>query len=170
MITIAESKITDTPLLTNCVRQVAKEKKFLASASGFSTKQTARFIKSIIESQGIQLICRDGDLIIGWCDIMPGPFIELKHCGHLGMGILKVYRFQGLGKKLLNRIINQAFNKDFERIELEVFDSNTAAIALYEKFGFKKEGHKRKARKLDGNYDDILIYALLKEEWPNKKY
>jgi RimJ/RimL family protein N-acetyltransferase len=37
-----------------------------------------------------------------------------------------------------------------ERIELEVFASNTGANRLYEKAGFVVEGVKKKRRKLDG--------------------
>ena len=46
-------------------------------------------------------------------------------------------------------------------IELEVFASNTAAIALYRALGFVTEGTKRRARKLDGEYDDNVVMALL---------
>ena len=47
-----------------------------------------------------------------------------------------------------------------ERIELEVFVSNAAAIKLYEKAGFVVEGVKKKGRKLDGEYDDLVEMAL----------
>ena len=57
-----------------------------------------------------------------------------------------------------------AFNTGLERIELEVFASNTVAKKLCEKFGFHEEGRKRKARKLDGVYDDIVLFGLLREE------
>jgi RimJ/RimL family protein N-acetyltransferase len=48
-----------------------------------------------------------------------------------------------------------------ERIELEVLASNTAAIRLYEKVGFVHEGVKRRARHLDGAWDDNVMMALL---------
>jgi RimJ/RimL family protein N-acetyltransferase len=47
-----------------------------------------------------------------------------------------------------------------ERVELEVYASNIPAIKLYEKRGFSHEGVKRKARKLDGVFDDVLMMAL----------
>jgi RimJ/RimL family protein N-acetyltransferase len=47
-----------------------------------------------------------------------------------------------------------------ERIELGVFASNIPAIKLYEKAGFVVEGVKKKARKLDGVYDDMIQMAL----------
>ena len=55
------------------------------------------------------------------------------------------------------------FPADLTRIELEVYASNSAAIALYRRFGFSEEGLKRRARFLDGQYQDILLMALLRE-------
>lgn len=48
-----------------------------------------------------------------------------------------------------------------ERAELEVFASNRPAIALYEAAGFVHEGVKRRARKLEGVYDDIVLMAIM---------
>jgi len=48
------------------------------------------------------------------------------------------------------------------RIELEVFASNVAAIRLYEKLGFRREGLKRRFRILDGFYGDNIMMALLR--------
>ena len=49
-------------------------------------------------------------------------------------------------------------------MELDVYASNTPAIHLYEKFEFQVEGRKREARKLDGNYDDLIVMAILFDE------
>jgi len=49
--------------------------------------------------------------------------------------ILKEYQGKGLGKSLLEFSLN-SLNKDV--FELEVRTSNTNAIKLYEKFGFKR--------------------------------
>jgi RimJ/RimL family protein N-acetyltransferase len=49
-------------------------------------------------------------------------------------------------------------------VELSVFASNLTAIRLYEKFKFEVEGRKKKARKLDGSYDDIIVMALIFEQ------
>jgi ribosomal protein S18 acetylase RimI-like enzyme len=68
---------------------------------------------------------------------------------------------EGLGRQLAVHAIRAARQKGIERIELEVFASNTAAIALYRALGFVTEGTKRRARKLDGEYDDNVVMALL---------
>jgi RimJ/RimL family protein N-acetyltransferase len=60
----------------------------------------------------------------------------------------------------MERTVEKAKVKGIERVELEVYASNIPAISLYEKSGFVREGVKRKARKLDGGYDDIVVMAL----------
>jgi hypothetical protein len=39
------------------------------------------------------------------------------------------------------------------------------AVEFYRRIGFQQEGVKRKARKLFGKYDDILVLCMLKNEW-----
>ncbi len=88
---------------------------------------------------------------------------------------LPEYRGLGLGGKVLGQIIDYAFNKmNLHRLEAEIYEYNTAAQKLFERFGFKKEGTLREARYTDGKYYDILRYGLLRSEWkirrsPSKK-
>ena len=53
-----------------------------------------------------------------------------------------------------------AREKGLERVELEVFASNGPAIRLYESLGFVVGGIKRRGRKLDGAYGDVLEMTL----------
>jgi RimJ/RimL family protein N-acetyltransferase len=62
--------------------------------------------------------------------------------------------------------IEAARRLGMERIELEVFASNTRAIALYERVGFVREGLKRRVRKIDGRYDDDVLMAVVFDEEP----
>jgi RimJ/RimL family protein N-acetyltransferase len=47
-----------------------------------------------------------------------------------------------------------------EKVELEVYTDNQAAIRLYKELGFLEEGLRRRARRLDGRYQDIELMAL----------
>ena len=61
---------------------------------------------------------------------------------------------------MLDTTIKAAKAFGLEKVELEVYTSNTPAIKLYEKFGFVCEGIKKKARKLDREYYDVMIMSL----------
>jgi len=82
----------------------------------------------------------------------------------LGIGLLREYRGLGLGSKLLNKTLITAIERGLERVELDVYASNHNAINLYKNFNFKVEGQKRRARKLNGVYDDIIMMAIVFDE------
>jgi RimJ/RimL family protein N-acetyltransferase len=74
-------------------------------------------------------------------------------------------RGKGYGKEALNLLLEYGFNElDFYRIQLNVLEFNHAAIALYEKAGFKKEGIFREFVLRDGKRYDLYLYGLLKNE------
>jgi len=140
------------------VDAVAKERRFLGSTEGFPLESTFAFIQSVIENNQAQYFVIEQNQVIGWCDIIPKSYEGLRHVGILGMGILPAYRGKGLGKLLLQKTIEHARTiNHLEKVELDVFESNKAAIALYTKMGFTVEGRRQNSRKLDGVYDTILL-------------
>jgi ribosomal-protein-alanine N-acetyltransferase len=78
------------------------------------------------------------------------------------------YWKNGYAKEALEAILKFSFDKlKLRRVEARRFEDNFRSKKLLEKFGFKKEGIKRKAAKskADGKIKDEIIYSLLKEEW-----
>ena len=70
---------------------------------------------------------------------------------------------RGIGRRLLDRAIHVGFQYlDLQRIELEVYVDNPAAIHLYEKAGFVHEGTKRRNAIREGVHVDGHMMALLK--------
>lgn len=143
-----------------CLDSVARERKYLGFVQAPPMASLEKFVLANIENDVAQFVALRGDEVLGWCDIVPKKGEGFTHCGTLGMGVQKNHRRRGIGTRLLERTIEEAKVRGVERVELEVFASNTPAIKLYEKWGFIREGVKKKARKLDGVYDDILVMAL----------
>jgi len=139
------------------VDTVARERKYLGSPTGFPIDSTIEFVKFIVSQNFSQYFAIENGEVIGWCDILPKSYEGLTHVGVLGMGVLKAYRGKGLGKQLLEKAIEHAKQNGIEKVELDVFETNTRAIALYEKMGFTMEGKRVKGRKLDGMYDNIVL-------------
>ena len=75
-------------------------------------------------------------------------------------------RGNGIGTIASTLIVDYAFNGlDLRKVSLEVIDTNSSAIDIYEKIGFKLEGVKRKDYFVDGAYVDVRIYSILREEF-----
>lgn len=158
----------DVPALNELVTAVARERAYLGSTDGFGLEQTRGYLAHLRQTGGIALVAVDGDRVVGWIDIARGPFEGLTHYGRLGMGLAAEVRGRGFGRLLLARALDEAFGQGLDRVELEVFASNTRAVALYRRTGFVEEGCRRCARKLDGMCDDILMFGLLREEWQGR--
>ena len=78
----------------------------------------------------------------------------------------KVDQGRGIGSFALSEMLSHAFkNLNLQRVELTVLAENTRAQHVYEKFGFVCEGKKRKAKFKNGQFVDMLQYALLREEY-----
>jgi RimJ/RimL family protein N-acetyltransferase len=146
------------------VDAVARERRYIGFVEGPSLVSTREFVRSILGGAGVQLLAvNPNDVVVGWCDIVRNPHEGFRHVGRLGMGLLPDYRGRGLGRQLVAGAVRAARQAGIERVELEVFASNERAIALYRTLGFATEGIKRRARKLDGQYEDHVFMALLGE-------
>jgi putative acetyltransferase len=85
------------------------------------------------------------------------------HVGAIGMGVHDAYAGRGVGSALMAAVIDLADRwLNLKRLELEVWADNVPAIALYEKFGFEREGLLRAEGFRDGAYADSLAMARLR--------
>lgn len=86
-----------------------------------------------------------------------------QHVAMLGMGVRDAWQGRGVGSALMAALIDSADNwLDLRRLELMVYSDNARAIALYERFGFAREGLLRAYAYRAGSYADSLIMARLR--------
>jgi len=157
-IAIAPMRIELLQSYNSCVGSVAREKKYLRFTDTPPLDGSRQFVESILERHfpmWVALI--PGPTVIGWCDIGPSPFEAEVHVGTLGIGVHADYRGQGIGRLLMERALRQARTCRIERVGLDVYSSNTRAIELYKSLDFEEEGIRRRARKVDGIYEDIIL-------------
>jgi ribosomal protein S18 acetylase RimI-like enzyme len=163
-VTIRQISQDDIERLHACLDRVARERKYLGFTQAAPIEETRRSLMEDMERGVIRLIALDDLNVLGWCHIKPDRWEGFTHAGWLGMGVLKEYRHRGIGSALLHQALAEARNRGLERVELSVFASNVTAIHLYEKFKFEIEGRKKRARKIDGRYDDIIVMGLIFEQ------
>jgi putative acetyltransferase len=85
------------------------------------------------------------------------------HAGSLGMAVHDAYAGRGVGTALMAAIVDLADNwLQIKRLELGVYADNAHAIALYERFGFEREGLQRAYSWRAGAFADSLIMARLR--------
>lgn len=78
----------------------------------------------------------------------------------------EICRGKGIGQEMMRKVLEVGFRDlNLHRIELNVFDFNTAAIKCYEKAGFIREGLHRDVRRIGNEYWSLYRMSMLKDEW-----
>jgi ribosomal protein S18 acetylase RimI-like enzyme len=157
---IRTARESDTKSACDAVNAVAAEKWYLATVDGFSLEETRAFLKRVVDGSLPRVIAVVEDEVVGFCDILPNTAKGFTHVGRLGMGVRSEWRRQGVGHRMLDACLSLARNAGIEKVELEVFSDNVAAVRLYDSFGFRQEGLKVRGRKLEDRYQDVVLMAL----------
>ncbi|MCX6646270.1 MAG: GNAT family N-acetyltransferase [bacterium] len=98
------------------------------------------------------------DEIVGFLTLEPTRRRKVKHVVELGMSVRVDWRARGVGRKLVEYAIEWAGqNGRIEKITLNVFSENKAALSLYESAGFIIEGRLLNQIKVEGRYQDLIL-------------
>lgn len=107
----------------------------------------------------------DGDKLIGISGFFGDTRQRVLHRAKVTQVYLDpAYRGQGLAKRLLVHLIEEAFKiESLESLQLEAVDSNKTAVGLYMSLGFVSYGlFENYFKKLDGTYLDQQFMVLVK--------
>jgi RimJ/RimL family protein N-acetyltransferase len=103
--------------------------------------------------------------LIGWTEIEGILWTQRNAWLSIAIGD-PTQRGKGFGTEAVSLLLDYAFNElNLHRIQLTVFAYNQAAIHMYEKLGFTREGSYREFVERDGQRYDMLLYGMLAREW-----
>ena len=107
--------------------------------------------------------CVEGE-VVGNLGIETSPNRpRIRHAGGIGMAVRDDWQGRGVGTELMRAALDLADNwLNLSRLELTVYTDNAAGIALYEKFGFEREGTHRRYAFRDGGYVDAYSMARIR--------
>lgn len=109
------------------------------------------------------LIEKSSNLVIGSCGFH--NWFKDHNRAELGYEVFAKFRNQGYMNEALATILKFGFNQmDLNRIEALVSPTNIASIKVVEKKGFIKEGIIRQHYKVGNEYDDSIMYSLLRDD------
>ena len=97
--------------------------------------------------------------IIGRLSVARDAHPASHHVADLGLMVAAAHRRQGVGRAFLERAVEWARTAGVRKLELHVLPHNEAAIALYEVFGFTREGYRRGHFRRGSRYEDAILMA-----------
>ncbi|MBR3307739.1 MAG: ribosomal protein S18-alanine N-acetyltransferase [Lachnospiraceae bacterium] len=131
-----------------------------ASAAALEAENFSRpwsredFDKAAADERYLYYVAENNGSITG----QAGLLISFDEAELLNVSVSRLSRRCGVAEKLLIKLFEAGRERGVERIFLEVRASNEAAIGLYEKLGFKREGVRKNFYRDPA--EDALIYSL----------
>lgn len=157
MITIRQAVLTDAADVAAIYNQGIADR-------GATFETTPRTVTDLVERLADQarypvLIAAGADgRMLGWASL--GSY-RAREC-YTGIAEFSIYldrdaRGQGVGKQLLDALVELAAARGFWKLVSRIFPSNAASRALCRACGFREVGVYEKHAQLDGRWLDVVI-------------
>lgn len=113
------------------------------------------FIPEVEDKNAHYIVGTRGDEVICY-----GGFHKVLDEAHItNIAVKDTNRGKGIGRLLLGQLIDDARRNDINYMTLEVKDGNMAAIKLYQSYGFKVAGVRKKY--YNNQYDALIMWLSI---------
>jgi RimJ/RimL family protein N-acetyltransferase len=120
-----------------------------------------RYLRTIRRSgDAAVFVAETDDEIVGRLSIARDSHPASRHVADLGLMVAAKHRRRGVGTALLDAAVAWARQSGVRKLELHVFPHNEAAISLYEKYGFRREGYRHAHYQREDGYVDAILMAF----------
>lgn len=159
-VVLRNAELTDAADLIRYLKATTAETPYLIRESEEITLtegQERNYIQSKLDDERELLLLGFADgRHVGNCSLnRAGGFRRYRHRCEVGIALYQAYCGRGIGRIMLETVLEEAKKLGYEQAELEVIADNERAIALYEKLGFRKYGtFPNNLKYQDGSYAD----------------
>jgi len=160
--TIRRATPADAAELVALARAVGAEpERWLITASDWrGVSEERRYLRSIRRSpHAAVFVAEASERIVARLSVARDPHPASAHVADLGLMVARSHRGRGIGRALLEQTADWARRVGVSKLELHVFPHNEPAIALYESFGFEREGYRRGHYRRAGELVDAVLMA-----------
>jgi RimJ/RimL family protein N-acetyltransferase len=149
----------DLEAVLDLTEQVASEGRWIATEAPIDrAKRKAAALEGFDRDDVASFVADASGAIVGHAGIHGTGAVPPS----FGMMVASEWRGRGIGTELLVACIDWARSTGAHKVQLEVWPHNAAAIALYEKHGFVREGYLvRHYRRKNGELWDSITMGLL---------
>lgn len=167
MIRIRRAVPGDAQALVALAEEVGSEEGrwILGNGEWRSVADERRYLRTVQRHPDAAVFVAEDDehRIVGRLSLSRDPHPASRHVADLGLMVAVDNRRQGIGTALLREAVAWARGTRVRKLELHVFPWNEPALALYESFGFEREGLRRRQYVRGGEEVDAVLMAFFVE-------
>lgn len=154
--------------------------KFLQHLEGESTKNLSFFAESVTVERQLEWLtrmCKPGHRVYVVLDendfdrwygtVGLHEIDEINHTARLGALVFhEADRGRGIGSHMIRAFLTKAFTEfGIRKVYVKLLTTNERGQGFYQRLGFVEEARLRKEYLLNGEYRDMVLMSLLKEDW-----
>jgi len=159
-VVIRPSRLRDADSLLRNVNLIGREEIYIMVDRVPNLDEERQWLGTFDGVRTVLLVADADGEAIGSADCHGGTYAKTHHVGGIGIAIRDGWRGVGLGRILMERILEWMRARGFKKAELAVFATNGRARRLYESLGFQEEGVRRRHVRIRDEYDDEVLMGL----------
>ncbi len=163
MITIRPAQPGDAQPLVELAREVGSEEGawLLTTAEWRSIADERRYLRAVRRHPDAAVyVVEDAGRVVARLSLARDVHPASRHVADLGLMVAASHRRRGIARALLEQSVAWAGSVGVRKLELHVFPWNEPAMALYESFGFEREGLRKGHYLRDGVPVDAVLMAF----------
>lgn len=162
---IRQAEPNDARALIGLTKHVGKETNYLTfgpEGIDLTVAQEMDLIQTFaVSEKNLMLVVEVDDQIIGMGNLATFCSQKQAHVAEIGLSLIQEYWGYGIGKLLMEDLLDFAREVDLKVITLEVVKDNQRAVKLYERFDFEIVGTLKQRLKHNCTYYDSYIMELI---------
>jgi RimJ/RimL family protein N-acetyltransferase len=162
MTAVRRATPADANALVELAESVGREdgRWILGTGPWRSVSDERRYLRTIERHPDAAVfVAEDEGRIVGRLSLSRDPHPASRHVADLGLMVDVTHRRQGVGTMFLEQAVAWARASGISKLELHVFPWNEPALALYESFGFEREGYRKRHYERGGELVDAILMA-----------
>jgi RimJ/RimL family protein N-acetyltransferase len=157
---VRPARMADAESTLRNVNRVGREEIYIMVEEVPNLENERRWLSEFDGVRNVLLVAEANGDVIGAADCHGGAFPKDGHVGGIGIAIQDGWREAGLGRRMMERVLEWMRAQGFLKAELAVFATNHRARRLYESLGFVEEGIRRRHVRIRGEYVDEILMGL----------
>lgn len=106
-----------------------------------------------------RLVARRGRTVLGWIALSPvSGRRAYRGVAELTVSVGEQARNQGVGRALLEALIEESERNEFWMLQAAIFPENIASVKLHLRCGFREVGRRERIGQLNGVWRDTLLF------------